>query len=160
MQGRLGNRGEKKVKQQWTIAASFLTPLVSSSPTSSIFIHHHLSIGGRRLMSLNTAGSAGLAHAEKMGSVNFDRTWIQSTTPNQNTFTQSQMKFAATVVFQPSVSALFFLDTHSINPRVLLAKHPIFSPAVEHSGRCHTDTSIVFKVVWFNGESCTIAPLT
>lgn len=150
------------MKRQWTIAASFLTPLVSSSPASSIFIHHHLSIRGRRLMSLNMAGSAGLAHAEKMGSANFD--------PHLDTVHHPKSKHIHTITNEirrcrprfsaPESPRFFFFDAHSINPRILLAKHPIFSPAVEHSGRCHTDTSIVFKVVWFNGESCTIAPLT
>lgn len=47
-----------------------------------------------------------------------------------------------------------------INPRNQLGKHYIFFPSWEESGRCCTDTFIVVKVVRFNGEFYTMAPLT
>lgn len=69
---------------------------------------------------------------------------------------------------QPSFFTLtFYRFRHTpINPCILLkhtnktGKHSIFLPSLEESGRCHADTSIVVKVVWFNGEFCTMAPLT
>lgn len=63
---------------------------------------------------------------------------------------------------QPSFFNLTFYRFRNtpINPCILLGKLSIFHPSLEESGRCHADTSIVVKVVWFNGEFCTMAPLT
>lgn len=63
---------------------------------------------------------------------------------------------------QPSFLSLIFYRFRNtpINPCILLEKHSIFFPFWEESGRCRTDISIVVEVVRFNGEFCTVAPLT
>lgn len=62
----------------------------------------------------------------------------------------------------PSFLSLMFYRFRNtpINPCNLLGKHSIFLPSSEECGRCLTDTSIVVKVVRFNGEFCTMAPRT
>lgn len=56
--------------------------------------------------------------------------------------------------------AVYLLRNTPINLCNVLGKHSIFFPSWEEPGRCNTDTSIVVKVVRFNGEFCTMAPLT
>lgn len=55
---------------------------------------------------------------------------------------------------------LYMCRNAPINPSNRRGKHSIFFPSWKESGWCCTDTSIVVKVVQFNGEFCTMAPLT